>query len=183
VQWREEGRGSKLPVADVREIYLWDLQGSAVNLTGVLQYTLRQGVLPSLVIALPENVEVRRLEALALPGSKLPAPRLKEWDILETAGGRQVQIHFQTPLSKGVQILLELVATDRVGTSVVVSLPTPKEVAGSEGFLAYRVAGRKSSLVDYRRVTGLAPAVFASLWRSALADDPRPLANAYHFRP
>jgi hypothetical protein len=182
VQWRQEGPGSTSAVAEVRELYLWDLQASASNVAGLLQYRVRRGALPSLVIALPENMEVAGLEASALPGSRQPAPRVKQWNLSGSGKSRQLWIEFQVPVTVGAQILLELVSTDPVGATAILSLPTPKAVTGSEGFLAYRVAERKSSLVEYRRVTGLEPAIFADLWQSALAEDPGPLENAYTFR-
>jgi hypothetical protein len=182
VRWREEGPPATPAAAQVKELYLWNLRGSTGQLLGVLQYTVSRGALTRLLVALPEHLEVRRVETTALPGSGAAA-RLSEWLLTGPTGERQLELRFAAPVTSGVQVFLDLVLRSPLGPSVVLALPTPQDVAYGAGLLAYRVEGRPAEVADdYRRVTGLKPREFSHEWQEATTEEARLPDGAYRFR-
>src|SRR5204862_5254183 len=77
-RWRQETSPSKIAQMRVREAHFWDLRATSSTLRSVLQYTMTEGVAETLAVELPEQTEVRSVEARALPG-KGAAPALKDW--------------------------------------------------------------------------------------------------------
>jgi hypothetical protein len=183
VRWRQEGTQPPPAQVQVTELYLWDLKATQGRLMGVLQYTVSRGAVTQFAIDLPANMEVRRVEANSLSGAGLP-PRLREWKVADAAGRRQLQLKFQSPVSAGVEVFLELVPTLPLGPSVTLALPVPQGTSlPTEGLVGYRVEGRQADLVDYLRVTGIHPEEFALVWQSAGTDDRGPPPErAYRFQ-
>src|SRR5205085_1017582 len=130
-----------------------------------------QGAATALAVDLPDKVEVRRVEARALPVAGT-APRLKQWHVWNNAKKRQLQLEFQAPVTTGVQVFFELLSTEPLRPSVTLSLPAPEGAASGDCLLAYRAPGLRATLAEYRRLTGVDTKVFAGKWQGAAADDP-----------
>jgi hypothetical protein len=182
VRWRQEETQAEAPTVLLKELYRWNLQGSASRLLGVLQYTVSKGAATSFLVSLPEQIEVRRVEASSVTGGG-PAPRLKDWLVQDRGGQRHLQLDFQTPVTGSVQIFLELIPRLPPGPSVNLYLPTPQGVSFVQGFLAYRVQGGRAELAnDYRGVTGIELDEFNDEWQTATLEDPQPTDRAFRFR-
>jgi hypothetical protein len=182
VRWREDGGPTRAAAVQVREAYFWSLRAPSARLLAVLEYTVTSGATARFTLDLPNELEVRTVEAVAVNG---PAPRLRKWSLLPKGPGRQVQLEFQTPVTDGVRVLLELVPGRPVGPSFPLVLPRPQgdEPAGG-GLLAFRVEDWEWTVAnDYRAVTGLRrPDEFTRLWTASGAEDVGPPSNVYRFR-
>src|SRR5262249_54826400 len=124
VRWRQERSPPQATAMQVNELHLWDLKAANERLLSLLQYTVSQGAVPNLAIALPEALEVRRVETSRLLGGG-PAQRLKAWRLVGTGNQRQLHLEFAFPVTTGVQVMLELVPSQPLGPSVLLPLPTP----------------------------------------------------------
>jgi hypothetical protein len=143
-----------------------------------------KGSIPGVSLALPESSEVRSVEVLAESMSK--GPHLKSWQQVHDAkGNRSLEIAFQAPLAREVQVRLGLVPRLSVRPgNVQLSLPLPLRTADiHEGLLAYRLEGLDGRDSPQGLATvGVKPDVFAKAWRGA---DPRAAVaptRAFSFR-
>src|SRR5439155_10356890 len=186
-RWRQETGPSKIAQMRVREAHFWDLRATSSTLWSVLQYTMTEGVAVTLAVELPEQTEVRSVEARALPG-RGPAPRLKEWRVSGSDGKRQLRIEFQSPVTLGVQLALELVPRRPFRSDITLPLPTPlgaqwaEERDGQLPLLAFRVEGLEIKAVDPLRLTGVPTEDFTTFWQTAGRDEPETPARAFSFR-
>jgi hypothetical protein len=182
VRWHQSD--SQEALVQVRQLYLWDLKVSASRLLGVLQYSVSRGAITTLRIAVPDKMEIRRVESGPMPASG-PVPPLKGWRLAGAGENRALQLDFQFPLTHGVQIFLELVPTAPLERSITLSLPTPQGTTPTpslDNYVGYRVEGLEAELVEYRRVTGVEPFIFAGRWQLAGTEDPGPPQRAYTFQ-
>jgi hypothetical protein len=182
VQWYQTNPVAPKWEAEAKEFHLWDFEPSSPVLRSLFQYHVHHGVLSRLLITLPNRTVVRHVEAMPLPGSRSSAPRLSDWSVTTASNGQHVQLDFQIPIIDSVQVLLELVRIDRVGSDDPLSLPATDGAAPSDGILAYRTGGKECALTEYQGVRGIQPALFTALWRAALNEDPGTPATAFTFR-
>lgn len=179
-RWRQENGTPPAPVVKVQELYLWELGGAASSLNAVLQYTVASGAVRSLAVDLPEQIGVRGIEVGPL-GTEEPKPRLLAWHLLSPAQPRRLQLDFQTPITTGMLVFLDLVPRRPLARHEELVLPTPVAAEPTKGYLAYRLDGLKDVLKTYLRVRQVEPAEFTQLWRTARAVPPGPLSYACVF--
>src|SRR5262249_44732319 len=148
---------------------------------GIVHYQVVRGAPSSFAISLPEHMDVRRVETTFL----LPAgssPRLKGWSVVKAEYRSRLVLEFQSPVTSPWQLMVELIPVEPLGAQPFFPLPVPERATSSEGFLAFRVEGPGSAVVEHRGVTGIPPGEFATLWRLAGVDDPGLPDQAYSFR-
>jgi hypothetical protein len=162
-RWRVESSPAASPAVQVSELYFWEIQSSAEMLRASLQYGIARGALTTLQIAIPEHLGVRRVETAAVAAGS--APRLRDWQLTDADGKHLVRLDFQAPVTGGLLVYLDLVPRYPLGPSAILALPTPQGVEFGEGFLAYRVEGRRAQLgSEFRHVTGTDPHEFQDRW-------------------
>ncbi len=181
VRWRQQDPVPTPTAVQVQELYLWDLQASIGRLLGVLRYKVNSGAVTKLMIHLPDQMEIRRVEAVPLPSGG-SASHLKEWRLEDKGTQKLLHLEFQIPVTTNVLLFLELVSRLPLGPTAELALPTPLDVSFTEGFLAYRGGGRRIDPIEYRRITGIDPDEFAEEWQSAGRDEAGILKRAYRFR-
>src|SRR5262249_1531758 len=167
VQWRRNARPPLPANIQVAEAYVCDIRSPAAALTGILTYSVSNGVIGKCAINLPAGIHVRQVEAVE-PGT--PAMNLvKNWLVSGKGDKRLLQIELTKLISTKVQIKLSLVPRVAVEPgSVSLRLPLPLNVKHAEGFLAYRFQGPETS--DKRQnlgVTSIAPEAFTKVWKAA----------------
>jgi hypothetical protein len=185
-RWRRDGHQPRPASVLVKEAYYWDLQASSARLLAVLQYAVQKGWDTSFELELPRELEVLGVEAGSLPGGSA-APRLKEWVLREEGGARRLRIEFQSPVTGGVQVTLELVPRQPFGATANLPFPTPLEAQGGRAFLAYRTDGVTASVAAHRGITGIDRAALAEgfaenlgqPWRQARQEELAPPAQAF----
>jgi hypothetical protein len=183
IRWRLQGKAPAAAQLEARELYFWELRPQRSRLLGVLQYRIRQGSTDTIAMVLPPSLEVRHVDVDAWP-STARAPRLRDWFVREQGGERRLELHFQLPLSEGVQVNLELVPLKPKKTAVTMPLPRPEGVAATtaDSFLAYRVDGAGSELADFAGVSAVEPQAFLTEWQATEMEDPGPPEHAFRFR-
>jgi hypothetical protein len=182
VRWFEARTSPQPADVSVREIYYWDIGRSAARLLGVLQYQIARGAPTSFAVNLPEDMEVRRVEAEYLkPG--LTVLRLKSWTVeKDTANVRRLRLDFAAPVMTPIQLFVELFPRLPLGPRPILVLPSPDGASSTESFLAFRVDGHEANISEHRRITGIEPSVFAAIWQRAGVDDLGAPERAYSFR-
>jgi hypothetical protein len=185
--WRQEAHAPAATLK-VQELYLWDLSVSASNLTAILQYAVRQGSVPNLEMELPESLEVRNVEVGAL-GDDTTTPRLKAWQVLGTTnptappGERRRPLHltFQSPITAGVQVTLDLVPRRPLVARELLPLPAPLGAEATNSYLAYRLHGLTAALETYLRQRPISLAEFSRPWQAATGSAPPSLDYVCEF--
>src|SRR5262249_13580494 len=90
VQWRRNARPPLPANIQVAEAYVWDIRSPAAALTGILTYSVSNGVIGKCAINLPAGIHVRQVEAVE-PGT--PAMNLvKNWLVSGKGDKRLLQI-------------------------------------------------------------------------------------------
>jgi hypothetical protein len=190
VRWHRQ-RPPGPAALQVQEAYLWDLAASGARLSGVLQFTVRQGTVARLDVGLAEGIEVRSVEVRRwpLPPSDLvPGLLNRAWQVTGRGEQRQLEVELNRPVSGGVQMVLELVPRGAVRPGVVpLVLPMPRHAQALAGLLAYRVRGLEPGKQHATQSLGVTPvkqSFFAQKWRGAVPhwSDAGPPALAYSFR-
>src|SRR5262249_18723701 len=111
VRWRQPPRpGRRTPAqVQVQEAYLWDLRKPDISLSGILHYTVKNGAVPDLTLALAEGIAVRSVEVRHWPpGDSASAPQLlnKSWEL---GADRRLRVQLHSPATGGLQMIVELV--------------------------------------------------------------------------
>lgn len=181
VRWHHPGQKASPAIVQVKEAHLWELHPGDSRLLSVLQYGFSRGVKDRLIIEVPEPLEVRRVETGMLPGGG-PVPRLKDWRLATAGAGRQLQLEFQSMVTDGIQVFLELLPRQPLPSGAVLPLPLPQEAVPDNGLLAYRSEGLTTSVAEVRRLSGRAPDVFHRAWQAAEVEDPGVPTAAYSFQ-
>jgi hypothetical protein len=181
VSWRQEDPQPPAPVVQVKESYFWDLRATESRLMAVLRYAVRQGSVKSLTLDLPATLEVRRVETSSVGGGR-PAPPLQEALLSDAGGQRQLKLDFRGPLAAEVQVQLELIPRQPPFGPGGLPLPTPHDVQGTEGLLAYRSEELEAVEPKYRGVTFYDSKAFADHWRTTGAESLGKPTRAYSFR-
>ncbi|HKB40992.1 MAG TPA: hypothetical protein VKD72_31485, partial [Gemmataceae bacterium] len=190
LRWRQPQPGER-PRVRFKESYLWDLGQRGHTLTAVLVFTVDQGAVSRLIVDVPPELLVGRVEARrpVPPGPVAPgavdeaAVRLRDWHLEAPPGGgrpglRPLHLDFQAPVSGEVAVLLALYPRDGLFNSsgtrpgaAGVTLPVPRPHGTplpQEGYLAYRLQGLEARRIDNLRVEGVKPDAFpAFFWQTA----------------
>ncbi|MCI0380999.1 MAG: hypothetical protein L0215_25725 [Gemmataceae bacterium] len=187
IHWRwQTGKVSVAPGAlEVREAYYWDLQSNALLLSANLQYTAAKVAVSRVVLTLPEEVEVRTVEAHASAGPASSALPLKQWRVTGKSNERQLVIDFVSPVAGKWNVQLGLVPRiAALAGPIPLRLPVPMQARVSESFLAYRLEGWE--IVEKPMnlsVTAIGPEIFSKVWSAAGAvKEPGPITRALSFR-
>jgi hypothetical protein len=198
VHWHQPTGPATLPVAQVNEFYLWDLRPPVSDLTAVLKYNVTAGAVSELVLALPDHVEVRSVEAATQPGARglNSQARLTGWEVIPKGGKRRrLTLHLSEPVTGVLQVTLGLVPRAVVSPgNLALVLPTPvRPVPQKEksltGMLAYRLEGLEAADRPYHLgVINVPFAQFARQWQElgmrelGAGEGDVPTARAYSFR-
>lgn len=186
LRWRPADAQNRLPLVRVREAYLWKLRASYSSLHAVLQYAISQGAAKTLALQLPAHLEVRGVETTVV-GGRGPV-RLSDWQVVGAGDSRRLQLEFQEPVSAGVQVVVELIASRPLVTPVNLPLPLPLDVHWAEEkdeqlpLLAFQAEGLTTTVIEHLRLTGIRPEDFLATWSQAGQANMPPLAGAYSFR-
>jgi hypothetical protein len=180
LRWLQGGNAGS-PRLAVREAYFWDLRPASERLFACLQYRVNQGAATRLSIDLPNGMAVRRLDTDSYPAGET-SPRLQNWTISEQGKNRVLDLEFASPITKGVQVFVELLPCAPLGTSALLAVPGPRGAASQEGLIAYCGEERPATAVEYRGVTVIPTENFVRNWRGAGVDDPGPPERCYSFR-
>lgn len=195
VRWRQEGERPRAAAMKAEIASLWELNVEAPRLLSVVRFTIREGAASRFAIDIPKDTEVRSVEAESNPlTGNVPAPRLRDWHLVEIGGNRRLQLDFQGPLTGTVQVTLELVPRQPFGPSAALFFPNPVVTAPgnlTQAWLAYRVDGLDATLTKGYALSGInAPSVeetflqnLARPWRQARREDPALPAKAFWGTP
>jgi hypothetical protein len=179
VRWNGPDPAGERPALDVKELYLWDLQ-SARRLLAVLRYQVARGSVSSLLIDIPFGWDVRQVETVSLTGSS--TNWLRDWSIVAGAPNKRLRLDFQSPLTSGVQVSLELLNRAPATNQATLALPTPLGANSSGGMLAYHVGRGEAVLKESLGFTGVDLESFSALWQKAGVEDPGAPTRAFSFR-
>jgi len=162
---------SAVPVADVRELYYWDLRPLALTLTGVFHYAVAKGSLNQVEIDIPEGIDVRSVELTTAPiGPGLTATSsLKFWTLSGKAVRRRLHVESTAPLVGKFQVLVSLAPRMHVaGDTLALRLPAPQKVKIAESSLAYRLdTGKAREIPQNLTFTTITEEQFAKTWQAA----------------
>jgi hypothetical protein len=178
VRWRQEDGPPTSPTVQVREAYLWDLRADASTLRAVFRYQIARGSATTLELDLPDSLEVRSAETRSADKGK-PAPRLKEWQVLQIDRQRRLRLAFQSAVAGEAMVFLELVPRQAFNSTALLPLPTPRDAQSIQGYLAYRLNGVQAHVKDLAHLAGPKIEEFSAFWRAAGEDEPRRLATAF----
>jgi hypothetical protein len=190
VRWREDATPSANAALVVREAFLWSIRMEGSSLSAVWQYAITKGAVSSLSLDIPEELEIRSVGVGRLPGETTDesGPRLINWRQSGAGGQRHLLLSFQRPITRGVQIMLELVPRQPFASSAVLRLPAPLDAGPAEGpgkehFLAYRVDGLSAQVAgDHLGITRAERQPFVDFWRMARMGDPGLQTHVYTIR-
>ncbi len=169
VRWRQAGASGKAQ-ARVQEAALWNLNPAAASLHAAFDYKISQGSLQSLKIALPQYVEVSRLEVRPESTPTTVAPSwIRDWSV---GPNRVLNVDLQSPLTGSFQLLLEAVPTRPLSIRPSLQFPSVLDVSEREAYLAYRLRGIDASPeMERRGVTDFSTESFLKdVWRPANAE-------------
>ncbi len=138
-RWRQESAAATPAPPRVREAYLWDLRPEGAALEAVLHYDAGAGALTTAEIELPELLDVRAVAAR--PAGVGGSAVVKDWGVTVAEGRHLLHLEFQTPVSGGAYVLLDLVPRRPLGGLATLPLPEPRGVRAGAGTLAYRADG------------------------------------------
>jgi hypothetical protein len=183
-RWHESAGAPPAPALRVTEAYLWDLRPDTASLSAVLHYAVTRGAPTSLVVELPEALEVQAAEARPAEAGR-PVPPLDGWRVESADGKRRLRLDFAAPVTGGAYVLLDLVPRRALASPATLPLPVPAGAEVMRGFLAYRAEGVEVRVAKSGRVRGPYAGdagaaelkAFAALWRAAHdAAPPTPAA-------
>lgn len=175
IRWNQLSTEPRPARIEYREAYLWDLRADASLLTALVRYSIRGSGVTSLVIDLPDELEVRAVQvrrpALDKPlsgeaKSVMDAIRLHDWIVQGTGAKRTVRLEFPAPVWGEVEASLELMPRAPWASSVLLPIPRPRGQPQAEelGYLAYRRQGVDVTRTSFRRVKGIPLREFAPFW-------------------
>jgi hypothetical protein len=186
VRWRLDRAPSPASTLEVREAYFWDLRPGAVSLSATLQFTPVKGTVSQLALTLPEELDVRSVEATSVSPAMGAVPNmpLKNWLVAGEGQDRQLRIELTGPVANPVQLFLSLVPRIQVAEgNLALRLPLPQAAKSTEGFLAYRVETFDAVAAPLNLgVSAVNAEVFANVWASSGQKAPGTASRAYSFR-
>jgi hypothetical protein len=168
--WRQEAEPAPAPRVRIEELYQWELGAATGSLSAVLRYAVGPGVVTHLELDLPDSLDVRGAEVTPL-GSEKPEPRLRDWQVVD-GPPRRLRLDFQSPLTAGARVLLDLVPRRPIVSGELLPLPVPVDAETLGGALAYRLDGIKGELKTFLRVNPIEPEQFVRRWRAVRGTDP-----------
>lgn len=181
LRWRSDRPRPRADAVRVREVHLWDLRTDVSALTTVFQYRVEPGAVDSFAFDVPDGLEIRNLEAEPAAGNAAP-PRLKDWQLRETDGRRQVDVEFQTPVSGDVRLLAQFVPRFALPAVFLLPVPRPHDRSVDNGLIAYRVEDVEASVASHQGVARFSADEFARLWSELRSEDFGPPTNTFSFK-
>jgi hypothetical protein len=204
LRWFEGATPARPARVEFREAYLWDLYVDASSLTALLHYRVRGGVITSLAVDLPPELEVRSAEARRpsvvgppgagarthlspLRGGRTGAVgnsvRLRNWRVTGSGTNRTLHLDFPGPVAGAIEIVLDLVPRGPLADKVTLPLPRPQGKPLAEvSHLAYRTNGVEAHRTDWLGVSAVSNAAFAPFWPARGRPAAATLAYAVTFR-
>ena len=117
LRWQTKAMPFQAAEAEVHEAYYWDLRAGMASLSGLVRFTPSKGSLSHLTIDLPENMEVRNLNALSGEFT-LASPvvsLLKTWSISGAGAERRLRVELTSPVTHRVLLSINLVPHVNLG--------------------------------------------------------------------
>ena len=167
IAWRQVGEAPVKARGTVQETYLWDLRVESCRLTGLLNYSVTQGVLRALQLEIPEDVEVESVKAYSLlDGQPLT---LKEWRYRGKAR-RQIQVEFARLTTGAFQLHLQFIPRAPLGPLAALQVPAPRDAGfvSEERFLGYTLLGLDVRAMDSLQVVPTEGQRFQRRWRTEI---------------
>lgn len=182
VRWRVQSVQPPATAAEVREAYYWDLRPVAALLVANLQFTPVKGNLQKLSVALPDDIDVRTVEATT--GQPNAPSLVKGWSLTGKGADRQVHVDLTAPVAGRVVVQLSMAPRFNLAASqLLLRLPLPQKAKQTESFLAYRLEGWEAiAKTQNLGVTAIDRDVFARMWTSSGQKSPGPATQAFSFR-
>ena len=185
LRWRLNAPPARSSAVEVREAYFWDLRPGAAALSAALVFAPVKGTMDHLALALPEEMEIRSLDALlGNPAGSEHRALLKKWYVTGQGTERQLHIDLAGPVANPVLLVLNLLPRIHLAEgTVLLKLPLPLLAKQTESFVAYRLEGLDA--VDKHQnlgVTSIAPDIFGKVWAGSGQKDPGAASRAYSFR-
>jgi hypothetical protein len=180
LRWQQPTDQSKPPVVQTREAYLWNLRAGTSSMAARLEFTVNSGLVTRVELDLPDPLEVRSvsLEPGTQSGGVL-GPRLKQWQLVESDHQRRLAIDFQNPIMGAVQVMLELVPRNGLGSTAILPVPAINGWQPNLSICAYRLDGFEAEIKGLAHLTGMRSRDFVDSWKS-LGGEEIPLpAGAY----
>jgi hypothetical protein len=171
LRWPPQNSAAHRPKTTVREAYYWDLRAPGAGCSAVLTYNVTGGSSTGFAVALPENLEPRKVEVIG-DGDETGRPHLKSWRVVPENGEWHLQVRLQAPASGNVVIKLQMLLRQPPGPpSVRLALPMPLDVHHLGGSIAYRVDPFDTGDKGFKlQLQPLAIAQFAKEWQAAGAS-------------
>ena len=185
IRWTDSQAAPTPKSVDVKEAHFWDLRPASLTLWTSLHYAAGKGSLAQLYVALPKGLNVRSVEASALPSAVSVV--VKNWQVFDKGGQPRLTVDLVHPVTGNLVLLLECVP--QFGASqkqLLLSLPSPIPLQGKSvsGLLGYRldaveVKGTVLGAADPQRIT---PEEFEQLWKKQLGPAIPQASRAYSFQ-
>jgi hypothetical protein len=171
----------------VKEAHFWDLRPASLTLISSLNYSIRKGSLAQLVVAVPEGLHVRAVEALTVSPQAVPATPIvvKHWQM---DAQRRLLVNFEQPVTGQVTLNLEMVPPAfGQKSSVLLPLPAPLQGESGTGLLGYRLdaAEIRRSAQNLVAVLSINAEDFEQQWKKQNAPSlppGAPVSRAYRFQ-
>src|SRR5262249_38600006 len=110
LRWRLHDTSDVTGDVEVREAYFWDLRPGAMSVAAALQFVPVKGAPSRLTLLLPEELEVRSLEATSANPimAAVPVTILKNWHVTGQGPDRRLHIELSGPMVNPLQLFLSL---------------------------------------------------------------------------
>ncbi len=186
LRWRPSNSSALTGVTEFREAFMWNLRPGLASLTATWQFTPVKGSLSRLTLSLPEDFDVRTLDAI-LSNSGMNAGStsvLKNWHFVGKGLQRQLQVDLTGPIASKVVLTLQLLPrVNMAAASVPLKLPLALTGRSTESYLAYRVEHLEAAdKTQNLGVTSMGSDVFGKIWAGFGQPDSGPVYRAYSFR-
>ena len=167
------------PVVRVQEAYVWDIDGPTATLLAALDYRVTQGAAAGVRLAVPNGLEVARLEVRPDDAAgDAPGSWVRDWrlgpDGGERGASRLLAVEFPGPLAGKFRLHVELVPGRPPTARPRLAFPQALDAAEAEAFVAYRAAGWDAAAdVGREGVTEFSARSFADdIWKPSGGPGP-----------
>jgi hypothetical protein len=173
----------------VREAHFWDLRPAALTLISSLKYSIGKGSLAQLVVAVPERLQVRAVEALAISAVAPATPiAIKHWHLLGQGDQRRLVVEFVQSVTGQLTLNLTIVPRSFAQETKLL-LPLPAALQGESvfGLLGYRLDAEETGRAapNLVAVLNVSADQFQQQWKKQNAPTLPPgptLTRAYTFQ-
>jgi hypothetical protein len=166
LRWFQGTNPPRTPRIEFREAYVWELRVDGSSLTAFIPYTISNGMISSLLVDLPPELEVRSAEVRRPLAVRATAEtvRLRGWNVAGNGSGRTLSLNFTGPVTGLVDVTLDLVPHAPLGVG---ALPLPRPhgtVLPGDSYLACKLDGVTVDRSKWVNVTGIPNEEFAPFW-------------------